>query len=400
MSEYRKVKRKLSLDKSFDSVRASAGSPPPAYDPVYEASRSHQKEVLVPSLLNGAGAVTTSVTTHVNGTSEKRRDQDLVSAAEALTQLNHTVTPPPGVPGASSVTSPISSLTIDDAEHPLVTKVNQVSRHPLVANAVKYYEESKRNYASFNYAAEIVEKAAIPVVREIEVNLNSRHARHLKENTQKRRRVAPNDESTLKTKNRLQFCLHLLKLANDHINNKVTFLQEKISEHERELVKTESEDSLEPSSQYLGETLLEERGAGHRKMLSSELPVSPASPTEIPNETAQETKTEIITTVKKIIHMISNFKPSSLSTGDDKKLEEPELELKSNIRDIILKLPAAIQQTATSNATGAQANERILVFAKESLDMIGKLTVVFNEQLEKAEQWAVGDDREEPQASR
>ena len=50
-----------------------------------------------------------------------------------------------------------------------------VARHPIVMNAVKYYETSKRNYPSFNYAAGIVESAAIPVVNNIEAKLNTRH---------------------------------------------------------------------------------------------------------------------------------------------------------------------------------------------------------------------------------
>ena len=89
----------------------------------------------------------------------------LVSAAETLTLLTRNATPP----------SDADTVAMDDAQspvilpppttqrHPIVSTVSMVARHPIVMNAVKYYETSKRNYPSFNYAAGIVESAAIPL---------------------------------------------------------------------------------------------------------------------------------------------------------------------------------------------------------------------------------------------
>ena len=92
---------------------------------------------------------------------------ELVSAAETLTLLTRNATPP----------SDADTVAMDDAQspvilppihpqhqrHPIVSTVSMVARHPIVMNAVKYYETSKRNYPSFNYAAGIVESAAIPL---------------------------------------------------------------------------------------------------------------------------------------------------------------------------------------------------------------------------------------------
>ena len=139
-----------------------------------------------------------------------------------------------------------------------------VARHPIVMNAVKYYETSKRNYPSFNYAAGIVESAAIPVVNNIEAKLNTRHQtrqasavsstditptnsnfgdykiQHDGKNLlQKKRRFSASSQTTnissyssIDTKKRLQFCINILKLANTNISSKVEFLQEKIDETE------------------------------------------------------------------------------------------------------------------------------------------------------------------------
>lgn len=332
-------------------------------------------------------------------------DHDLVSAAEALTQLTKKSTPPPGADNLPLV-RPLLALsvetpaTVTSGEHPLVTRVAQVTKHPILTNAYKYYESLKRSYAPFNYAAEIVEKAAIPVVNKIELNLNSRHrARQLRreDKLNKKRRLDRNASSgsihkrtdsetvSLETKKRLQFCLHILKLANEHISTKVVFLQQKMEDKEKE--KKEREVT---------------------------------KPAAVDPEATQQMKTEIITTVKKIIHVISNFKPSSLSadnfnegeegeevtsdkapeTAAENKIAQENLQLKSTIRDIILNLPNSIQTAASSTPNCKANNDRIFVFAKESLDMIGRLTNVFNDQLEKAEQWVAGEEEEEtPEAA-
>lgn len=354
----------------------------------------------------------------------KHRDKDLVSAAEALTQLTQlqgvpsaAVVPvsvsgtpklstPPIVSNGSNINSPLSALSIQNEkqilppikpqlqqlpQHPLVVGVNKVSRHPLVTNAVKYYDYSKRTYAPFNYAAGIVEKAAMPVVNKIEVNLNNRYqAKQARRkggnsNNKKRKLDAPitstfshssgntnGSNVSMETKKRLQFCLHILRLANDKINNLVHNLQQKVTAKEKR-------DAQAP----------------------------------INSEEAQRTNTEIVTTVKNIIRLISNFKPSSLSTKDESRSASPQPEtkingsgsvndsdigkdevdddtqLKGTIRDIILSLPATVQQ----NTSTSQSNDRVLVFAKESLDMILRLTTVFNIQLEKAEAWVSGEQQ-------
>lgn len=368
--------------------------------------------------------------TNTNNTNEKTassstsQDVDMVSAAEALTQLTRQSTAsPPASPFPSVTGDNMIVLTLPSQQHPLVKTVNQVTRHPIVTNAVKYYEELKRNFASFNYAAGFIEKAAIPMVSKIEDELNERH--RIKMESKKKRSLleATLDEkeslnskydgfsddergltpqlsvtsSTLQnvaydTKKRLQFCVHILRLATEHISSKVNLLQQKVIEKEKEIK--------------------EQR--------------------EVQDSTVQqqETKKEIITTVRKVFRLISNFRPSLLTTAptvpstsvpsptstpgpvhstlspispsDDPRLEstpatpqalsDPQYamgELKESIRNIVLSLPRAIQH---ANST-QQANDRILVVAKESLEMIARLSKVFNEQLARAEDWVTGEEQ-------
>ncbi|EGV61956.1 transcriptional regulator opi1 [Yamadazyma tenuis] len=314
-------------------------------------------------------------------------NDDLV-AAEALTRL--TATPPP----MNHISTPMSNLSIDEGQssnsnelkHPLIAKVSRVTQHPIVRDAFKYYEDSKRNYPHFNYAAGIVERAAIPMVNRIELNLNSRHRHNLEKPIKKKKRKL-NRTDRKETKKRLQFCLHLLRLANDQITNQVTFFQSKLADRE---VRREQPEVNDEKSQF-------EKDDDNVNVDSKSIQQTPTrqqSPTSEgeknePNQVAQETNTEIIAIVKKIIHVISNFKASNLNTDNS---SGDSTELRSTIRDIILKLPSQLQQSATPGSNTQQTNDKIFVFAKESLDMISRLTNVFDDQLKKAETWIGADD--------
>lgn len=402
------VKRKLSELSISSQYSTSSSSPPPPYE---------NKEK--PGNLNS-------------------NDNDLFSAAEALTQLTRSSTPPLSVNNrVPSMPTPVSSLSssldgrsnerkiehkANQGEHPLVTKVSKVSKHPIVTNAVKYYENSKRNYGAFNYAAGIVEKAAIPVVNKIEVNLNNRYqAKQLKLEgesgqdpsvTVKKRRLGGagdyNKVVTMETKKRLQFCLHLLRLANDRINYKVNFLQQKVIDKERSIKEKRSLNNTSSKANDINNEGAAESQENTDVTTDNTPNANNATTNNISTQDAQseaqQTKTEIVATVKKIIHVISTFKPSSLNTNTispdinevNPETRSEDLEFKSTIRDIILKLPTTIQQAAITNNTSAQqANDRIFVFARESLEMITRLTNVFNGQLEHAEHWLAGEMQKE-----
>lgn len=325
---------------------------------------------------------------------------DVVTAAQALTQLTRSASPSPNEISscASTLGSPISSpspLEFRQQQHPIVQGVSAVSKHPIVTNAVRYYETSKRNYATFNYAAGIVEKAAMPVFNKIEVNLNNIHQARLEQRRRKKKRKVSLPKDKVEIKKRLKFCLHILKLANDNISSNVVDLQLKINhrdlesteKHELQLATPRIEDKQQENCMSDQEA---HKAYGGAPNVAFQLREQAGTRKEV-----LKTKTEIITTVKKIIHVISNFKPSALSTLNkftdelnDKETEDTKL--KVTIREIILNLLHQVQQ----GAQALQTNEKIVFFANESLEMINKLTSVFNEQLERAENWVDGEGPE------
>ncbi|GEQ67146.1 hypothetical protein JCM33374_g809 [Metschnikowia sp. JCM 33374] len=287
------------------------------------------------------------------------------------------------IPSTSQISSPIPTTTLKDIPqqiHPIVQRVSTISKLPLVTNAKKYYETSKRNYATFNYAAGIVEKAAIPVFNKIEVNLNNKHQAKLEQKAQiKKRRVQNKGQDKHEIKKRIKFCLHILKLANDNISAKVNELQDKIKESKASPKSNAKKKLASPKSEHQLEY------SQNVEFPSNE--ITPTS-TNVP-EKALQTNHEIVATVKKIVHVISNFRPSSLNVaeggnGGPDVFRGDDVKLKKTIREIILRLPKQVSQSVP----GAQkAPNQAICFARESLDMIGRLTTVFNEQLEKAEHW-------------
>lgn len=336
-----------------------------------------------------------------NGPTKTPGGDDIVTAAQVLTQLTRSASPTSNdfSSNASTLGSPVSSPSPQDLrqqQHPIVQGVSAVSKHPIVTNAVRYYETSKRNYATFNYAAGIVEKAAMPVFNKIEVNLNNIHQARLEQRRHKKKRKMTLPKDKVEIKKRLKFCLHILKLANDNISSNVVELQLKINN--RDLGTTEK-NQLQLATPRIEDKQQETCTSG-QETLNTDVSAPMNVIFQLHEQTgvrkeALKTKTEIITTVKKIIHVISNFRPSSLSPltkcGDESSNKDIEdAKLKVTIREIILNLLHQVQHGAQT----LQTNEKIVFFANESLEMINKLTSVFNEQLERAESWVDGEASE------
>ncbi|KAM9916720.1 hypothetical protein OXX80_013512, partial [Metschnikowia pulcherrima] len=146
----------------------------------------------------------------------------------------------------------------------------------------------------------------MPVFNKIEDNLNSKHQAKLEERARsKKRRVQKRRQDKHEIKKRIKFCLHILKLANENISAKVNDLQVKIKETDNSLAKVKKESP------------------GDRNELARTLQVVETHPTEstctssdVP-ERALQTNNEIVATVKKIVHVISNFRPSSLNVSEE-----------------------------------------------------------------------------------
>lgn len=116
---------------------------------------------------------------------------------------------------------------------------------------------------------------------------------------------------------------------------------------------------------------------------------------ELDQETdANETRKEIIATMKKMVAVISKL------TGNT--LPEPA---RSNVREVLLKLPDNINWIIDGKENGElhnnylaqllvknkhlkkNSNGKVLLLAQESLDVINKVILFCNQHLEKAETW-------------
>ncbi|SSD60102.1 uncharacterized protein SCODWIG_01863 [Saccharomycodes ludwigii] len=186
---------------------------------------------------------------------------------------------------------------------------------------------------------------------------------------------------SIESKKKLFTCLHLLKLANKNLSNKVNFLQDLV---QKEQCRKKENNSM----------AIETKG-------NSEVFVDASD---------QILKMEVIGTVKKVYTLISKY------TGNS--LPEPA---RSKVRETLLKLPAkwsmSIYEPSNNNNNNSNSNsnnsndnnnnsnstnnnnnkgnvlnkisgnKKILVLAKESLDMVSNVIDVVDETLGKAEEW-------------
>ncbi|CAR22610.1 transcriptional regulator OPI1 [Lachancea thermotolerans CBS 6340] len=304
------------------------------------------------------------------------------------------------------------------------TLLDKVRSNTLINNAVRVYEQSKNQYPKFRKGAEIVErKALIPMVKRLEETSNKWKNRskrsHEEEEDEEEgsqsdedyceqdeydeesdnfmdRATAVNDEvllvderlcrkrtskrqkisnaiakskvnlkgyqldMSIESKKRLVTCLHLLKLANYQLSNRVGFLQNLVFKEQQ---------------------LRRGRLRGHDIDSDEEEEFYDAS--DSIDEQSNVVKMEIVRTVKKVYTLISKF------TGNS--LPEPA---RTQVRESLLKLPMNWTSTMNSenlarytNSKGVSPNGKVLILAKESLGMVHNVMNVVDSTLGKAEEW-------------
>ncbi|KAM3163557.1 OPI1-like protein [Lachancea thermotolerans] len=306
------------------------------------------------------------------------------------------------------------------------TLLDKVRSNTLINNAVRVYEQSKNQYPKFRKGAEIVErKALIPMVKRLEETSNKWKNRskrsHEEEEDEEEgsqsdedyseqdeydeesdnfmdRATAVNDgvllvderlcrkrtskrqkisnaiakskvnlkgyqlDMSIESKKRLVTCLHLLKLANYQLSNRVGFLQNLVFKEQQ---------------------LRRGRLRGHDIDSDEEEEFYDAS--DSIDEQSNVVKMEIVRTVKKVYTLISKF------TGNS--LPEPA---RTQVRESLLKLPMNWTSTMNSenlarytNSKGVSPNGKVLILAKESLGMVHNVMNVVDSTLGKAEEWQI-----------
>ncbi|CAR30932.1 ZYRO0E05918p [Zygosaccharomyces rouxii] len=176
------------------------------------------------------------------------------------------------------------------------------------------------------------------------------------------------------SKKRLIACLHLLKLANKQLTQKVAYLQEQV----------ESEKSNEVSvDDGLGERAQEEEEDDDDDDDDEEYFDASES---IDDDKSTVIKMEVVGTVKKVYSLISKFAGNSLP--------EPA---RTQVRQTLLNLPTNWSLSANNSSSSSRraksqrkpltTNGKVLILAEESLSVVRNVMNVVDSSLGKAEEW-------------
>lgn len=281
-----------------------------------------------------------------------------------------------------------------------------MTNYTLVSSAVRAYETGKSYSRGFRYGAEMVESVARPVVRRFEPlegfalrqldRLERRSSaaeaidkrsntlppiQDLQTSPQQQASllhnvisnasgltVAMSDES-LKS---LRYCLTWLKYANGHLDQAITTLNTIVAEQRQH------DDALTNDPQSHLQSQTEQR---HRHSLLS--------------SRVSETKADIVSTIRKVVGVVSTYAGSALP--------EPA---RTHVRTYVLELPARWAQASASMPASRRTSEsslgaddgdqsqhateqasRVIVLASEALQMLGGVTHIVGDTLERAEGW-------------
>lgn len=170
------------------------------------------------------------------------------------------------------------------------------------------------------------------------------------------------------SKKRLITCLHLLKLANKQLTQKVSYLQEQV-ERERTNAKV---GGREPNNHIVDD----EEDEDEEEYFDA---------AESVDDKSTVINMEVVGTVKKVYSLISKFAGNSLP--------EPA---RTQVRQTLLNLPTnwsvSVNNSSSSRRTKRQrkpltANGKVLILAEESLSVVRNVMNVVDCNLGKAQEW-------------
>ena len=219
---------------------------------------------------------------------------------------------------------------------------------------------------------------------------------------------------SIESKKRLITCLHLLKLANKQLSEKVTNLQDlvqkeneaeylhevKMGPHPHTLKKNPHSKTVSISSLISQDSEVEstKQRPDHEEEEEEE-EFFDAFDTKENDEQATIIKMEVVGTIKKVYSMISRFTGSSLPEPARSQVRASLLNLpinwsstvshlSSNDKNAIIN-PAKPDVTVSNNDEEPyiSTNGKVLILAKESLDMVHNVMEVVDSTLGKAEEW-------------
>ncbi|CCK69652.1 transcriptional regulator OPI1 KNAG_0C05540 [Huiozyma naganishii CBS 8797] len=212
---------------------------------------------------------------------------------------------------------------------------------------------------------------------------------------------------SIESKKRLFTCLHLLKLANKQLSDKVTYLQDLVQKEDDASYKAGHRQNPNTARLHTQNPVKHE----HEETEDRFFDAFDSTETE---EQATVIKMEVVGTIKKVYHMISRFTGSSLPEPARSQVRETLLNLPTNwsssVSNLIPNEPSGtagatrvppksyIYETSKrgrsdTNSSGDMTNHalttngKVLILAKESLDMVQNVMDVVDTTLGRAEEW-------------
>ncbi len=292
--------------------------------------------------------------------------------------------------------------------------MRNIKSHPLYNSALRAYRINK---PSIKYGVEMVERAAIPMVNMVE---QTRLEWKRKKRLRRANAMFPDEEKflpyrtssllsstalypssssstlsnnlpsiseallgnknlhefglnlSIESKKRIATCLQLLMLANKQLSSKIQHLQNLITKQQEFLQNKKKIQKQDNYDEKIEEKIQKEE--------------------EETNTTTVQIKQEIVTTVKKVVSLISKYAGNSLPEPARSNVRETLLRLPTkwactNTTNIITPSTTSIPSTSSSSTSFFNTSGKVLILANESLEMVSSVMSVFDETLTKAELW-------------
>lgn len=356
---------------------------------------------------------------------------DIQSAAEALESLRCSSLPPAAVTTARKShkshlnqpyrrPSPYQSRSLPTPAPPIqqqgLPSGYQTFLNPIVDTAVSVYEHGKSVSSSFKYSAEKIESlmtaspAAQPPPPEPQTQTQTQAQAQAQNSWLATATSLATTPFSHENKQRLRYCLHLLKLANRHIATKISQLQQLIQEEQTDgtaspsdvkkakeakvLLFSQTVNNIKKDiiwtlrkvvsavSTYAGNSLPEPARSRVRNYILG-LPQRWMSATATPN-----TQTDISapTTLSKSTTEIRSPRQSSDSFMSE--TTEADSDSDNLLSPTTSNTSVSTATTAApARAQDAEASNKVLFLANEALEMISSISGIVNDTLELAEVW-------------
>ena len=251
------------------------------------------------------------------------------------------------------------------------------------SSAAKVYNSSKSYSSSFKYSAEKLE-SVLPRGSSEQASTNSNS-----NSTSRWQEVLITATSlaslSKESRQRLRYCLGLLKLANTRLASTISKLQDVIDQESKNKRVNEDTVPLSPSSTLVDNLSIKSAGSSDS------------------NNRVTALKQDLISTIQKVLTVISTFAGSYLPEPARSTVKSYILLLPSNWLQSVsttTTLPASISASSSGSSTpnsfssedSIEAGSRVLVLANETLKMLGNIISIVDDTLERADSWC-GDTK-------